>query len=165
MRRFHNFALTRGSFAFLGIDWITRQHALLTYPGGHPQAELHDFPGGTLPWLQQQLAALPATTRRVFFFQHHPFRYPHWIPDFIYGFDTAEKAAFRSALLEDHDVSLYGAVFAGHLHRSILTTAFDELPTFTQVETSACKETGEVTLVELYEDGSFTLTRTASTKN
>ncbi|MFZ5481707.1 MAG: metallophosphoesterase family protein [Myxococcota bacterium] len=90
---------------FVGLDWCTR------HLGGieGEMADLHDFDGGTLRWLEDDLHALPeGPSDRVAFFSHHPM---HLSPG---AFDLAEIEAL-DALLATWDDAIY-ANFAGHYH-------------------------------------------------
>ncbi|MBI2900339.1 MAG: metallophosphoesterase [Planctomycetes bacterium] len=155
---FRNFEVRHGGYVFLGLDWNTRSHATVG-KGANPGGDLHDFAGGTFPWLQSRLAALPADAKRVFLLQHQPFRTPAPVPDWIYAFSGAEKDKLRAALLAAAPAALYWGHFAGHLHREASLDAFDEWPGFAQVETDACKETAAVTLVRVKPDGTIEVLR------
>lgn len=77
----HNFIITFPelfeNFYILNLDWVARQ-AALPFAGVGPQVELHDYPGGTFQWLEQQLQKITETASnlndtRIFIYQHHPF--------------------------------------------------------------------------------------------
>ena len=85
----HNFVLSfpaLPTLKVLALDFTARGNAL-PEPGVGPEAELHDYPCGTLPWLDTQLrgfAADPSTNAtesstttkskmRFFVAQHHPY--------------------------------------------------------------------------------------------
>jgi len=155
--RFIDFEIRHGEVVLLGLDWNTRKHALPTFEGARPDADLHDFEGGTLRWLKARLAALPATTRTVIFLQHHGFRTAPPIPAAAFTFSSAEGAAFRGALEAAPPLSRYFGVLAGHSHRDYHGTAFDEWPWFEQHELAATKETGELALVHVLADGTVTV--------
>lgn len=67
---------------FLACDYNTRDHALPGWKGALPQADLHNFTGGTFPWVQSRLAApRHVTNPRYIFLHHQPYRCPDPIPD------------------------------------------------------------------------------------
>lgn len=45
--RFHHFTFVYGGVRFVGVEGVSRQPAPLGQAGVGPQADLHDFPGGT----------------------------------------------------------------------------------------------------------------------
>ena len=61
-------------FRIVSLDWNARGSAL-PEPGVGPEAELHDFEGGTLKWLDNQLGIIKSEREdaRIFIMQHHPF--------------------------------------------------------------------------------------------
>ena len=87
---FHNFVVSfpqfSEHFSILVMDWNARS-AALPYPGVGPEAELHDFPGGTMDWLRntlsdiqkqsaakkEQNAGAAEASQTFFIMQHHPF--------------------------------------------------------------------------------------------
>ena len=152
--RLQNFEVRKGDFVFIGLDWNTRKHAMLGNKGSMPNADMHDFPGGTLPWLRERLAALPPTTKRVFFFQHHPFRIRPPIPDEEFSFGPIEKDKFRAAISAAPPLSRYFGVFDGHTHLEYHGTAFDQWPNFAEHITAACKDSSAITLARVFPDGS-----------
>jgi len=102
----------------LACDWNSRQHAAsaLGYKGAWPGAELHNYQGGTFIWLRDQLAKLQSIRndkRQVIMMQHHPFRTPLGIPDWIYGFNSQSKEAVRNLLSNYLPVERYWGVIAG----------------------------------------------------
>ena len=151
--RLQNFELRRDGFVFIALDWNTRKHALPGLKGSLPDGDLHDFPGGTLPWLRERLALLPASTKRVFFLQHQPFRTTAPIPDWEFAFTSAEKAIFRAALAAAPPLGRYYGVFAGHTHIEYHGTAFDEWSDFAQHVPAACKDRPQIFLVRVSADG------------
>jgi hypothetical protein len=132
----HNFLLefdSLPSLYVLGLDWTARGDAL-PEPGVGPEAELHDYPCGTLPWLDKQLqslAARPAASAsatanntRFFLAQHHPFHnleiYSPLGRNMIknFTFDNVQSAAVQQvfAAASFGPESILG-VIAGHMHR------------------------------------------------
>jgi hypothetical protein len=150
--RYQSFELRHAGVVFLAPDWNTRTHAITTEPGAEPGADLHDVVGGTLPWLRDRLAELPADTRKVLFLQHHGFAAMPPAPDWRFTFSSAEKATFRDTLASYPPLDRYWGVLAGHFHRRFSGQAFDEWTDFLQVETDSCKESSDVTLVRVGAD-------------
>jgi len=151
--RFQSFELRREHIVLISPDWNTRWHAVPGYPGALGGGDLHDFPGGTLPWLRDRLAALPAGTKRVIFLQHQGFATQPPIPEWTFTFSGEEQAIFRNTLSSYAPIELYWGVLAGHSHRRWEGPAFVEWPFFAQVETAACKDSADVTLVRVAADG------------
>lgn len=129
-----------------------------------PGADLYDFNGGTLPWLEQQLGQLEKQSSTIVLLQHQPFRSPFYIPGEIYAFGEAKRIRIEN-LLRQHKSLKYFGVFAGHFHMWSDGTAFDNMPKFRQFETDACKvaqafalvtaniETGQIIKIEkMYGD-------------
>jgi hypothetical protein len=152
--RLQNFEVRRGDFVFIALDWNTRAHALFGDKGSLPNADLHDFAGGTLPWLKGRLAALPPTTKRVFFLQHQPFRVRPPTPDEEFAFGPIKKDEFRSTIEAAPPLSRYFGVFDGHTHLEYNGTAFDQWPSFAEHTTAACKVSSAITLARVFPDGS-----------
>ncbi|MBI5202445.1 MAG: metallophosphoesterase [Elusimicrobia bacterium] len=155
---YQNYAFVHKGCGFVALDWISRRHAILGYPGAHAQADLHDFPDGTYRWAEElKSSGALAGAQRVFVFQHHPLRIRWGIPDFLFGFSHGEKGKLRKLFTGDW------GVFAGHHHRAWKGDAFDEQPEvpviggLRQVETGASMSGSMVTLVRVAEDGKVTL--------
>ena len=173
---FQNWVLSYNGWVFMGLDWTSRTHAFtpLGYKGAWPGilslslsffslifisilffsgASSQNFPGGTLPWLQEQLKALPrATTKQVILFQHHPLAMPFFIPEAIYSFPPSDKDAIRQ-VIEDYGngLNIWGVV-AGHLHiwfSGMGFSASPNLPNFRQWLTEATKLGSSITLVNV----------------
>lgn len=67
-----NFSFSYNKYRFLLTDFGTRQHAEPGEKGVGPQADLHNFTGGTLPWVKQQLEESATGHENVFLFTHWP---------------------------------------------------------------------------------------------
>jgi len=145
---FQNWQLTIGNTAYISLDWNSREHAVtfLGYKGSMPGCELHNFTGGTLEFLNERLEALPSTIENIVLLQHHVFRPPWYIPGIIYAFSEDQEDVIRETLIKYHSVEKYFGVFAGHFHMWDNETAFDEMPTFRQWETEACKVSSAITI-------------------
>jgi hypothetical protein len=151
--RFQNFELRYQGYVFFGLDWNSRKPGVIVARGAAPEADLHNFPGGTLPWLRERLTLVPPDTRKVFFIQHQGIKTPIYSPDWLYTFDADERDRFKAALLNAWDREMYWGLFAGHIHRRWQGAAFDDWPDFIQMETAACQDGAEVTLVRIGVDG------------
>jgi len=169
---FQNWELRVGKMVFIALDWNSRHRAAteLGYKGCMPTAELHDFEGsffvvsgplkyllnagGTLPFLDERLSKIPTDTKTIAFLQHHPYRVPFPLPDFIYSFSHEKKLIIRELLHEKHSElnDKYWGTFAGHFHIWYNGTAFDEWPEFWLWETEASKETGAISLVHVEDE-------------
>ena len=151
--RFQNFELRYRGYVFFGLDWNSRKPGVVVARGAAPEADLHNFPGGTLPWLRERLAAVPLDTQKVFFIQHQGIKTPIYSPDWLYTFDANERDQYKAALLNAWDRELYWGLFAGHIHRRWEGSAFDDWPELIQMETAACQDGSQVTLVRVEVDG------------
>ena len=154
---FHNFYVEfpkfSDKFTLLALDWVARGSAA-PFAGVGPEAELHEFPCGTMEWLAGTLSSHAERSRdnRFFIMQHHPFRNRDiWDP---YGknevknftFDDVQDKKIEQVLASYFDVQNYLGAQAGHLHRWFNGTAFtkytafsDSFLTFPEWETAACK--------------------------
>ena len=102
---FQNLSFDFGEVHFVGLDWCTRHIGGLEGEA----ADLHDFSGGTLRWLESDLQSLSdGPDERVIFASHHPM---HLSPG---GFDLTEVDTVDT-LLSSWDDAIY-ANFAGHYH-------------------------------------------------
>lgn len=141
----------------LNLDWSARESAL-PEPGVGPQAELHDFPCGTAPWLREQLQNLADVSvdvkkERIFLVQHHPFHNRDILDPFgknrmyNFTFDDRQLASIQTMLTTGgFSTSNYLGVQAGHIHRWFNGPAFTKFTTTSpewlqlrEYETSACK--------------------------
>lgn len=173
---FQNFAFSYQGHGFLCLDWVSRARAIRPLPGSHPEADLHDFAGGTYQWMSELLRSGWARGKRqVFLFQHHPLRTSRWIPGWAFAFSRGEKRKFQQALGQGP----FWGVFAGHQHRAYQGTAFDSLGAWLreagigepepppplpariqvegglrQIETAATTSAAMVTVVQIGADGS-----------
>ena len=154
---FHNFYVEfpnfSDKFTFLALDWVARGSAA-PYAGVGPEAELHNFPCGTMEWLSNTLSSHAERNKenRFFIMQHHPFRNRDiWDP---YGknevknftFDDDQDKQIEQVLAAYYNVENYLGAQAGHLHRWFNGSAFTKYTAFTdsflnfpEWETAACK--------------------------
>ena len=100
-----NFGFSHQGVRFLGLDWSSRDSDSILSEMG----DLHDFSGGTLEWLQEELAAsIGAVNGSVMLTSHIPMA---MIPG---GFFSDDQVALETAL------SPYAGQipfdYAGHLH-------------------------------------------------
>ncbi len=122
---FHNFVVTyphfSPTFKVLALDWVSRG-AALPEPGVGPEAELHDYEGGTAQWLRDTLAASDAASK-FFIFQHHPFH--NWdILDpfghnkfYNFTFDDVQDKRVQTILSQQFHPTAFLGSQAGHNHR------------------------------------------------
>jgi len=153
--RFQNFQVnliepeTGARLAFIAGDWSTREPAPPPNSGvpGWAERGLSDFPGGTLPWFRDNLAAQaasPTPPHKLFLIQHQPISCPFYIPDFLFCFGALDKVLLQQAMLEHFNHSSWWGVFAGHNHLFLnQSSPFGEgWPEFREVEFSATKGDG-----------------------
>lgn len=154
---FHNFEISfpqfSDSFKILGLDWVSRG-AALPEPGVGPEAEIHEFPCGTLEWFDNELNTLhtanPST--KLFIAQHHPFHNRDILDPFgnnlyfNFTFDKYQDRRIEEIMSKYFPVTSYLGVQAGHMHRWYNGTAFTKYTAITEGfkklpewETPACK--------------------------
>ncbi|MFH0896184.1 MAG: T9SS type A sorting domain-containing protein [Bacteroidota bacterium] len=68
---FQNYRFSLGSYDFVCTDFNTREPASGVYPGAMPYANINNYPGGSWPWLKNQLASA-TETNNTFIFTHYP---------------------------------------------------------------------------------------------
>jgi predicted MPP superfamily phosphohydrolase len=150
---FQNFELQMNDkLIFLALDWNSRRRWLSVLKGPWPGTELHNFTGGTFQWLEtklQQIQKKGYNDKKIVFLQHHPFRCPFYVPEFMYGFNQEEKDQIHSLLAKYLPIDRYWGHFAGHYHRWHEGPAFDdkEWQFFYQWESCACKVDGSFAVI------------------
>ncbi len=109
--RFHNFTFVYGGLRFVGVDGVSRQPAPLGQAGVGPQADLHDFPGGTIRFLDTLLSA--AQPFPLVFLCHYPL-----LNSPVSGANSFSPQEYDRimSLLYPHR-SQVRVWIAGHLHR------------------------------------------------
>jgi 3',5'-cyclic AMP phosphodiesterase CpdA len=107
-----NYALTHTGVRFIFLDFNPRYHVPKEAPGIGPEAYLTDVEGGTVPFLQTQLAESEKLNERVVLVVHHP---P--VSSIMSHFAFSRKDKKRLAeILKPHSPRILGW-FCGHLHR------------------------------------------------
>ena len=151
----------------LGLDWVSRGNAL-PEPGVGPEAELHDYPCGTIDWISNTIPKYHTNDTKYFIVQHHPFRNRDVLDpmghNVFYNFTFDEYQDYSiQTLLQDYlaPSSLLG-IQAGHMHRWFDGTAFTKHTAISQewlevaeYETSACKGMLLALLLLLYYSYSY----------
>ncbi len=109
---FHNMAFTYEGIRFVGIDWASRDpNALLGEFG-----ELHDFPGGSFPFFEEQITrSSVGNTENVVIFTHIPMHFG------AFDVDEMDRIKAVTAPLGEH----VWADLAGHYHASASETVED----------------------------------------
>lgn len=146
---FVNCAFDYGGLHFVCLDLVTRAHAPPEYPGVGPEADLHDFEGGTWPWLLEYLHHLPANdASKVLVFSHHP---P--VPAGFDSLSPEEYERFTDEVVRREDGPEVLAFFAGHWHMDmVIRNLHGGVPI---VITEAAKEVPRVRIVQMSSDGSI----------
>jgi hypothetical protein len=129
---------------FIGLDWCTRTKGRIR----GEQADLFPFPGGTLPFLEEDLERCPKTRREnVVLFAHHPM---HSLLFGAASFSPREIARIHAATRPYRD-HVYAA-FGGHYHLSMQER--ENSGGFEVFVTDATHEDGNtLRLVRVYDDG------------
>jgi hypothetical protein len=99
---------------FICLDFNPRYHCGGEAPGIGPEAQVTDYPGGTLPFLRAELKKAAENNEHVVLVSHHP---PHKLPYLAhrFGYTKAEKKLLADAI-RPYKQQMLGW-FAGHLHR------------------------------------------------
>jgi hypothetical protein len=161
---FQNYHFRYGNYQFVCTDFGSREAAPNNLPGVGPPADLFNFAGGSLPWLEETLGSLPNGQGNVLLFGHWPFnRFPLHEQ---YGFTLAELDTIHT-VLKPYRGQLGGA-FTGHIHlfAEQKVTAIDETTPITDARwTGANKEfeLGHFRLVRVH-DGDAVLSRVDQAK-
>ncbi|MBW2523996.1 MAG: metallophosphoesterase [Deltaproteobacteria bacterium] len=146
---FINYAFDHQGYHFVCLDFGTRAAAPPEYPGVGPEAELHDFEGGTWRWLKDHLESHPnAENNKILVFAHHP---PGQVA--MFGLSAEASAEFASYIENaGHQASIFG-YFVGHLHVSLVdeSTLADQVV----VVTAAAKDSSTVRVVQVFSDGTI----------
>lgn len=108
-----NYAFSHRQVRFVFLDFNPRYHVPKEAPGIGPEAYLTDMPGGTVPFLREQLAMAENNGERVVLIVHHP---P--VTSVVGGhfaFNRKDKTRLAE-ILRPHRERILGW-FSGHLHR------------------------------------------------
>jgi len=145
---FPNFRLKIGRLVFLGVDYASRTSGRnWLFNGVFPRAELHDFPGGTLPWLEGTLKDISKDDiSEVVLLQHYPFRLPFARPEFLFGFSGEDKQRIADLLIKYLPKDKIFGMLCGHMHRFFNGTALDQIQEWRQWETDANKKYSVITI-------------------
>jgi len=103
---FGNFSFSHRGIQYIGLDWAARVSGILGEMG-----DLHDFSGGSFPWLSEELAILSENDEPIFFLSH--------IPMYMNAgaFDIAEMDSLDTLLASYSDRIVRN--FAGHYHADV----------------------------------------------
>lgn len=145
---FVNYAFDHEGWRFVVLDLNTRKTAGPEYPGVTGEADLHDFPGGTLPWFASELeSSASGAGKDVLVFSHHP---P--LPTSLMALSDEEQEAFTEVVAQADPDGRVRGFFAGHWHLDVVNeVAFPGRPV---VVTPATKDLAAARLVRLWSDGS-----------
>lgn len=145
-RYFVNLAFDVEGFHLVGLDLGTRDHAPEGYPGVGPEADLHDFEGGTWPWLTGHLEEYPGLgERNVLLFSHHP---P--LPLGLDSLSPDESDTVDAFIHGLGDGDHVWGFFAGHWHMDLVSVLYGAEPV---VVTPAAKDEARVRIVQVSADG------------
>jgi len=113
-----------------------------------PEADLHDFEGGTWRWFTGHLDAYPGKgDHNIFVFSHHP---PLVDSMGIDCLTISEYSTIRDFIRDrGYGGNIFG-FFAGHWHMNMVFEAFGGHPI---VVTAAAKDDATVRVVEFFSDG------------
>jgi len=145
---FINFGFDYRGYHFVALDLVTREHGLLGFPGVLTSADLHDFSGGTWPWLTGYLAQLSALgDHNVLIFCHHP---PIVDSLGIDGLTLAEQNQIDDFIRDNgYANNIYG-FFSGHHHLNYTLTRYQGQRI---VATADCAGSATVRVVQIYGNG------------
>lgn len=147
-----NYSFSYHGYLFMPVDFGTRAHAERRDKGVGPQADLHDFPGGTLPWLVKQLQNRPGGRYDVFLLTHWPATKDPLVNKYFssMAFGLGEYHTLAEALYPYRDrLAIW---LSGHIHRdrSQEVALGDEVLIVPCIETAANKR---------FKDGHFRVVR------
>jgi len=109
-----NYAFSYGNYLFALTDFATRSHAITGYFGVLPEADIYQFSGGSLNWLEQTINAYTnPLSKNILIFSHFPMTKDPWA--FVNSFNTSEYETVLDVLSPKQEHA--GAWFAGHIHR------------------------------------------------
>lgn len=111
---FQNFSFEYGNYLFILGDFAPRTPAPFWQPGVGPDANIHDFAGGSWQWFQDKIINYPDKRyENILLFSHFPLTKD--AANLIYSFSQAEYNTITDFLNTYRDN--IGMWCAGHLHR------------------------------------------------
>lgn len=111
---YQNYYFNYGSYTYLVTDFVSRAHDIAVFNGATADAQLHDFSGGTWPWLQQTINSCPVKGQdNILIFAHHPLS-KSLLTGSLASFSYDEYDDITQYLLTQKD--WVGAWIAGHKH-------------------------------------------------
>jgi hypothetical protein len=113
---FVNFSFDYEGLHVIALDFVSREPAYEGDPGSGPSGDLHDFEGGTLPFLRETLEGLgamggEAPAMDAVVVAHHPV-----FPMAVMGFTSTESEEVAAVVEQTGSSTRIGAFFGGHLH-------------------------------------------------
>jgi len=104
---FGNFSFSHLGIRYIGLDWAARVEGTILGEMG----DLHNFEGGSYPWLFNELALLSSEEQPVFFLSH--------IPMYVNAgaFDIYEMESLETLIASYSDKIISN--FAGHYHTDV----------------------------------------------
>ena len=119
LSHFHNFSFDYQGVHFLCLDWCTRKDQVTEEnPLQSEQADLHDFPGGTLPWFRNDLENCAREgAENIVMLSHHPmhvFPLLQELPLNAGAFDADELGKIKD-ITNLYKNNVYADI-AGHYH-------------------------------------------------
>jgi len=135
---FQNYTFNYRGYHFICADFNSRSPALLGGKGVSPEADLHDFSGGTWSWFEAHYHAYQDKgAGNMMVFAHHPLRKSIYNVIYSYSYNTV------AGFLNDNDYKYNTGLWcAGHLHRNSAYDVknFNFNPICSGIETGACKD-------------------------
>ena len=152
---FQNFSFTYKGYVFLLTDFGTRMHAEPGELGVGPQADLHDFAGGTFNWLRDQLIKHNNGKENIFLFGHWPMTKDPLVNIHLSSMVFGNMEYRKLALMLYPYRTAIAAWFCGHIHRDRIQdiTLLGETEEIAKsIETAANKklESGHFRVVKIW---------------
>lgn len=148
-----NFSFGYENYVFMLTDFGTRKHAEPGEKGVGPQADLHDFAGGTFPWVSSQLEKYTYASENVFLFTHWPMTKDPLVNVHLSSMAFSPSEYKKLAAMLYPYRAYVAAWFSGHIHR-------DRVQSITRIneaeEIALCIETAAN---KKFENGHFRIIR------
>ena len=111
---FQNYSFEYDGFKFYALDFNPRYHVRKEEPGIGPEAQIHDFEGGTFQWLKSELAQQPKHKENTILMAHHPLtdNILYILSGFVFEYDEYDKLT-KMLIPYSSNIALY---LAGHVH-------------------------------------------------